>query len=396
MNTEEEQPKSRREQVRAVGQSGNYWYAMEMSSKLKKGKSVEVIFWKSPIALYRGEDGEVRAIENRCPHRQLRLSSGIVQGNEITCQYHGWTFDGCGTCTGISHELGKGKAKESLPNIKVNSYPVQEKYGLIWVFPGDPALADKVHIPEVPQLTQEKPWEFVPLDFTLKAHFTMILENVCDFNHAFLHRKFKPFTDPHLLGTRHEGDIIYVDYETDMSQSSAVKTAGEKKGEGLEDMTLWYHYPYQGSNTADKYLHWLFMTPIDEKTTRCFFVFLLGPLEIPLINKPVPKFLRKTVIHIANFLYIVPLLKEDVFILQEEMLGQERHPHVQHLEFNPIVGEFQKLSIKKWNEYIHTEALRKQKQLDAKERYIFPGAGLTKKELREYSRMQEETKELGL
>jgi hypothetical protein len=47
-----------------------------------------------------------------------------------------------------------------------------------------------------------------------------------------------------------------------LSQSSAVKTAGEKKGEGLEDMTLWYHYPYQGSNTADKY-----------------------------INKPVPKFL---------------------------------------------------------------------------------------------------------
>ncbi len=393
MNTEEE-PKSRREQVRAVGQSGNYWYAMEMSSKLKKGKSVEVIFWKSPIALYRGEDDEVRAIENRCPHRQLRLSSGIVQGNEITCQYHGWTFDGCGTCTGISHELGKGKAKESLPNIKINSYPVQEKYGLIWVFPGDPALADKVHIPEVPQLTQDKPWEFVPLDFTLKAHFSMILENVCDFNHAFLHRKFKPFTDPHLLGTRHEGDIIYVDYETDMSQSSAVKTAGEKKGEGLQDMTLWYHYPYQGSNTADKYLHWLFMTPIDEKTTRCFFVFLLGPLEIPFINKPVPKFLRTTVIHLANFFYIVPLLKEDVFILQEEMLGQERHPHIQHLEFNPIVGEFQKLSIKKWNEYIHSEAVRKQKQLDSKERYIFPGAGLTKKELREYNRMQEESKEL--
>ncbi|NOQ16704.1 MAG: hypothetical protein GQ581_06555, partial [Methyloprofundus sp.] len=120
------------------------------------------------------------------------------------------------------------------------------------------------------------------------------------------------------------------------------------------------------------------------------------PLEIPLINVPVPKFLRKTVIHIANALYIVPLLKEDVYILAEEMLGQERHPHIQHLEFNPIVGEFQKLSIEKWNEYIHTEALRKKKQLDAKERYIFPGAGLTKKELREYNRMLEETKELGL
>lgn len=396
MNTEEKKPKSRRELVRTMGQSGNYWYAMEESKNLKKGKSLEVIFWKSPIALYRGEDGKVRAIENRCPHRQLRLTSGIVQGNEITCQYHGWTFDGCGKCTGISHELGKGKAKDSLPNIKVNSYPVQEKYGLIWVFPGDPALSEDVKIPAIPQLDQENPWEFIPIDVKLDAHYSMMLENVCDFNHAFLHRKFKPFTDPHLLGHRREGDTIWLDYETDMSQSSAVKTAGEKKGEGLEDMTLWYQYPYQGSNTADKYLHWLFMTPIDEGHTRCFFVFLLGPLEIPLINKPVPKFLRKTVIWIANKLYIIPLLGEDTYIINEEMLGQERHPDIQHLEFNPIVGEFQKMSIEKWEEYVHTEALRKKKQKEDKQRYVFTGAGLTKKELQDYNKMLEEKEAAGL
>ena len=65
------------------------------------------------------------------------------------------------------------------------------------------------------------------------------------------------------------------------------------------------------------------------------------------------------------------------------------------LDFS-IVGEFQKLSIEKWNEYIHTEALRKKKQLESKERHIFPGAGLTKKELREYNRMLEESQELGL
>lgn len=396
MNTEEKKPKSRRELVRTMGQSGNYWYAMEESKNLKKGKSLEVIFWKSPIALYRGEDGEVRAIENRCPHRQLRLTSGIVQGDEITCQYHGWTFDGCGKCTGISHELGKGKAKDSLPNIKVNSYPVQEKYGLIWVFPGDPALSETVKIPAIPQLDQEEPWEFIPIDVKLDGHYSMMLENVCDFNHAFLHRKFKPFTDPHLLGTRREGDTIWIDYETDMSQSSAVKTAGEKKGAGLENMTLWYQYPYQGSNTADKYLHWLFMTPIDENHTRCFFVFLLGPLEIPFINKPVPKFLRKTVIALANKFYIIPLLGEDTYIINEEMLGQERHPDIQHLEFNPIVGEFQKMSIEKWEEYVHTEALRKKKQKDDKERYVFTGAGLTKKELRDYNTMLEEKEEAGL
>jgi phenylpropionate dioxygenase-like ring-hydroxylating dioxygenase large terminal subunit len=83
MNTEEKKPKSRRELVRTMGQSGNYWYAMEESKNLKKGKSLEVIFWKSPIALFRGESGKVSAIENRCPHRQLRLTSGIVEGEEM-------------------------------------------------------------------------------------------------------------------------------------------------------------------------------------------------------------------------------------------------------------------------------------------------------------------------
>ena len=117
--------------------------------------------------------------------------------------------------TGISHELGKGRGRGDLPNIKINSYPVQEKYGLIWVFPGDPDLAETIPMPAIPQLDQETPWEFIPIDVKLEAHYSMMLENVCDFNHAFLHRKFKPFTDPHLLGTRHEGDIIYVDYETE-------------------------------------------------------------------------------------------------------------------------------------------------------------------------------------
>ena len=138
------------------------------------------------------------------------------------------------------------------------------------------------------------------------------------------------------------------------------------------------------------------MTPIDEGHTRCFFVFLLGPLEIPFINMPVPKFLRKTVIALANKFYIIPLLAEDTYILAEEMIGQERHPSIQHLEFNPIVGEFQKMSIEKWEEYVHTEALRKRKQKENKERYNFIGAGLTTKELRAYNKMLDEKEDAGL
>ena len=369
---------SRREKTRKIGQSGNYWYAVELSSNLAKGKSLEVIFWKSSIAIYRGEDGEARALENRCAHRQLRLTTGVVDGNDIICQYHGWTYDGTGTCVKISHELGKGK-KDKLPKIKVRSYPTKERYGLIWIFPGDATKAESVPMPSIPQLEGPKPWKFIPIDMTINAHFSMILENVCDFNHAFLHRDLRPFTDPHLLGYERVGDTISIDYETDLSQSQVVKIAGEKQGKDFDAMTLWYDYPYQASNIADKYLHWLFMVPIDERTTRCFFIFLFGSLEIPLVRWEIPRVFRKPLIKLINRFYVVPLLKQDLWALNEEQIAHDKHPHEHHYEFNPIVQEFQKMSLEKWNEYLAGEADRYEQSSD--KRAFEAGAGISAGEL---------------
>lgn len=376
--------KSRRERVRESGQSGNYWYAAELSENLKKGASKEVIFWNSPIAIYRGQDGKVRALENRCAHRQLRLTSGIVDGNNIICQYHGWTYDGCGKCTAISHEIGK-KKKGKLPNIQIRRYPVEEKYGLIFIFPGDPEKSKEVPLPSIPQLDQEKPWKCIPIDITINAHYSMILENVCDFNHAFLHRKYKPFTDPHLLDHYREGDIITMEYETDLSRSQVVKVAGENQGKSFDSMKLWYHYPYQASNIADTYLHWLYMLPIDEKTTRCFFLFLFGSFEIPFIRLSIPRVLHKPLISMINKFYIIPLLKEDLWALEEEMLGHDRFPEEHHYEFNPIVSEFQKLSLEKWDDYVESEVRRKEQLKNEKqERRYFVGGGVTEDELNKF------------
>jgi len=225
----------------------------------------------------------------------IRLTSGIVDGNNIICQYHGWTYNECGKCVAMSHEIGVSK-KSKLPNIKIRSYPVEEKYGLIWIFPGDLELAYRIPLPSIPQLDHARPWTFIPIDITINAHYSMILENVCDFNHAFLHRKYKPFTDPHLTDYYREGDIITMEYDTDLSKSQVVKMAGQNQGKDFEKMTVWYHYPYQASNIADTYLHWLYMLPIDEKTTRCFFLFLFGSFEIPYIRLKIPVILHKPLI----------------------------------------------------------------------------------------------------
>lgn len=377
---------SRREKTRRIGQSGNFWYAVELGKNLKKGKSLEVTFWNSSIAIFRGEDGNVRALENRCAHRQLRLTTGVVDGNDIICQYHGWTYDGSGACVKIAHEIGQG-TKNKLPKIRIRHYPVREKYGLIWIFPGNPELADEVPMPSIPQLDQEKPWKYIPIDMTIDAHFSMVLENVCDFNHAFLHRDLRPFTDPHLLGYEREGDTIAIHYETDLSQSQVVKIAGEKQGKDFDKMTLWYDYPYQASNISDKYLHWLFMVPVDERTTRCFFIFLFGSLEIPVVRWQIPQFLRKPLIRLINRFYVVPLLNQDLWALEEEQKAHDRHPDQHHYEFNPIIQEFQKMSLEKWEDYLESEADRAGQERG--NTFFFPGAGLTMLDIAEHNAKKE-------
>lgn len=388
MEQETRGKESRRERVRKVGQSGNYWYAVELSKNLKKGKSKEVTFWKTSIAIFRGEDGKVRALENRCAHRQLRLTTGIVEKNTLICQYHGWTYDGHGRCVEISHDIGNKKSGR-IPDIRVNHYPVLEKYGLIWLFPGDPEKAKSVPLPAIPQLEQKQPWKFIPIDITIKAHFSMVLENVCDFNHAFLHRKKRPFTDPHLIGHKREGDTITMEYKTDLSQSRVVKVAGEKQGKGFDRMTLWYKYPYQASNISDKYLHWLFMVPIDEKTTRCFFIFLFGSLEVPVIRRQIPRFLRKPLIYLINKFYVIPLLDEDLWALEEEQIAHDKHSEEHQYEFSPIIKDFQVMSLEKWDEYVENESRRELTQREDKKRFIFPGAGLTLADLKKYRKQKE-------
>ena len=110
---------------------------VEYDRAVRPGQAVEVRFQGTSIALYRGRDGRLRALEDRCAHRQLKLSHGVVEGCNLTCVYHGWSYDGGGRVVGVDHDLfGHPKLK-----VQIRSYPVQVRYGLIWLFPGDPALA---------------------------------------------------------------------------------------------------------------------------------------------------------------------------------------------------------------------------------------------------------------
>lgn len=45
------------------------------------------------IALFLGDDGAVRAVNNLCPHRGGPLAEGFAEDGVVSCPWHGWEFD---------------------------------------------------------------------------------------------------------------------------------------------------------------------------------------------------------------------------------------------------------------------------------------------------------------
>src|ERR1700722_9445735 len=122
--------------LRRVGAHPDFWYPLAWGDELKKGRTLGRHFAGEPIVLYRGQNGQAYALEDRCAHRQVPLHLGGGGANHLKCHYHGWSYDGGGQCVDVPY-LGK----ERLPN-GVRSYPVHEVDNLIFVFPGDAALAE--------------------------------------------------------------------------------------------------------------------------------------------------------------------------------------------------------------------------------------------------------------
>ena len=340
--------RTRRQKVRAAGMNPDYWYPVEYDSKVKRGEVVEVKFWKRSIALFRGDDGLLRAIDNRCAHRQLKLTLGTVEGCELVCAYHGWCHDGDGRVSAIPHDL----FGHDIPKLKVDSYPVQVRYGLIWIFPGDPDLAASRKLPEIPELEGRDRWACVPVDFTWKAHHSMIIDNVSDFSHAYLHRRYKPFSDAKLTRLEAVGDKVFLSYDTKVGRGRISQYFVDRSRVDTDHMDLCYEYPYQWSNTDGKIKHWCFVLPIDERTTRSFFLFYFDAIKIPFTPLRIPQRALSFFLRAANGLLIKPLLAEDGVAVEAEQEGYETYHDAPIAELNPAVTLFQQLTIRKWEEHL--------------------------------------------
>jgi phenylpropionate dioxygenase-like ring-hydroxylating dioxygenase large terminal subunit len=315
--------------LRRVGAHPDHWYPVAWSTDLKPGKTLGVRFGGEPIALVQTESGLLYALEDRCAHRQIPLSEGVVEGELLRCNYHGWTYDRAGACVNLPY-LGMGTVR--MPN-GVKSYPVCEVDGILFVFPGDAALAE-ARKPATLGMAANKRYKTRRLNRDVAAHYSFMHENLMDMNHQFLHRRQMGAIRAQCLARRQGPDWIEVDYTFSRGggpgQSAGEKVivklarSGQQKGRFTDLMTIATRYPYQdlrvwvGRDHRDKepVLHvWLGYLPLDaeQRSNRTF-----GYLSV--LKPPIPG-----LIHVVW--PFVTWFTERIFTEDKDIVEQEQAAH---------------------------------------------------------------------
>lgn len=105
------------------------WYPVEMAAHVEPGGVCLALLFGQEIALWRAEGGTLHAWENRCPHRSVRLTLGLVVGDQLACRYHGWRYGADGRCTTIPAHPTQAPPQAAC----VKPYAAAEHAGMAWV-----------------------------------------------------------------------------------------------------------------------------------------------------------------------------------------------------------------------------------------------------------------------
>ncbi|MDP6436951.1 MAG: aromatic ring-hydroxylating dioxygenase subunit alpha [Gammaproteobacteria bacterium] len=137
----------------------NFWYPIVRSEDLGYDQPEKVRALGIDLVAFRDQNGDAHVLSDTCTHRGASLGGAWSQGNRprvidgcIVCPYHGWEFNGDGECVNIP-SIGYGTKTPA--RAKVDSYPVEEKYGIVFAFLGDEPEESRIPLLDVEEYGQE-------------------------------------------------------------------------------------------------------------------------------------------------------------------------------------------------------------------------------------------------
>lgn len=156
------------------------WYVAGLGSEFGRSLSARRILG-DPVVIFRRADGSAAALEDACPHRKLPLSMGSLDGDRVVCGYHGLTFDTDGACVAAPTQ------PDAVPRrARVQSYPVAERYGFVWIWMGSGAPCTLFTVPGF----GEPGWGATACGrMEIACNYLWVVDNLLDPSHvAWVHR----------------------------------------------------------------------------------------------------------------------------------------------------------------------------------------------------------------
>jgi vanillate O-demethylase monooxygenase subunit len=180
----------------------NAWYVACMPEEIDD-KPLGRKICNEAIVFYRGPDNAVAALEDFCPHRGAPLSLGSVIEGKLVCGYHGLEMG----CDGKTIAM-PGQRVRGFPAIR--AYPVVERYGFVWVWPGDPAQADEARLHRL-EWAESPEWAYGGGLYHIHCDYRLMIDNLMDLTHeTYVHATSigQPEIDETPTKTTTEGDAV--------------------------------------------------------------------------------------------------------------------------------------------------------------------------------------------
>ena len=311
----------------------NFWYPIILAKDLHPEKPEKVKVLGMNLVAFRSDDGSANVISDTCCHRGGSLSgkwngdssTKRIINDAIVCPYHGWEFNGKGKCVNIP---SLGYESNKIPSrAKIDAYPTQEKYGIIFAFLGDLESKDRPPILEISEYNQEGWRTNEVVYFDVNYYYERSIENGIDPAHNEFVHPTHGFSAKH----RKTYKVNPIDIESHKQgwgfwfmhtfDAPPLKDDEKKIKQGRE---LWGNTKTKrspvvagggtfGPNVVithikitpeQQFRQYFFEQPIDENRTRIFFINNRNFLLDPKMDEP---------IHERNF----EIAQQDIDVLED-------------------------------------------------------------------------------
>ena len=250
----------------------NNWYAACVADDLGD-TPLRVRMLDSDFVLFRDGGGAIRCLSDLCCHRGASLAGGTCHDGKIACPQHGWEYDGHGKCTLIP--AGTKTPTEPPKRARVPAYPVEERYGLVFVFLGDLGEDERPELPDIMPEYDTGKWRCGTIKRQKDINYLRMHENYNDPCHVHYVHEFARWLPKGVTINEQELTDTYV---------KAFHSAWDADGSWSEDRGLLMEYSVIGSmsrntNFQPNYPTQIVLacvTPIDAANCQIFMLLMQG------------------------------------------------------------------------------------------------------------------------